>query len=428
MKLGKSKGWVLTFILISASLRLCGAQQPFAQSGQPIYPVNAKYVQGVGPGYWPTAGSGLSLNISSGSIVCGGTVPTTYPGGSLTMTASTTNYVQLNSSASCSPYSNTTGFINGNSPIAVVVAGASAITSVTDWRPFGVWGGGGGGGSTISYPSLGIVTSTGSAWGSAATSATIIGLFGSGACSGYLKSDGTCSTPTLAQTIAGVSHEWLNSYTASTGVFTQTQPSSADLSDISTLNAPTASALAGAPTQCINQFSTGIQASGNANCASERGVYGPFPLRDCVPDVTGLVFYTVANLTHWNQGGWQWAYSGFTGTPTLTCVVTFPHVLPVGTAKIVLQNLASSDATSGHTMTFKTCDGLISSTVNISAPSCASTQNFTTTSTGYAPSTLTFLVNSTATADAEMVVQIIATAQSSLAANVQLGTVFLEFQ
>jgi hypothetical protein len=36
-------------------------------------------------------------------------------------------------------------------------------------------------------------------------------------------------TPTLAQTIAAVSHEWLNSYSATTGAFTQTEPTLADL-------------------------------------------------------------------------------------------------------------------------------------------------------------------------------------------------------
>jgi hypothetical protein len=36
-------------------------------------------------------------------------------------------------------------------------------------------------------------------------------------------------TPTLAQTIAAVSHEWLNSYSATTGAFTQTEPTLADI-------------------------------------------------------------------------------------------------------------------------------------------------------------------------------------------------------
>lgn len=38
-------------------------------------------------------------------------------------------------------------------------------------------------------------------------------------------------TPTLAQTLTNVSHKWLNSYDASTGLFTQTQPAIVDLSD-----------------------------------------------------------------------------------------------------------------------------------------------------------------------------------------------------
>lgn len=38
-------------------------------------------------------------------------------------------------------------------------------------------------------------------------------------------------TPTLPQTIASASHKWLNSYTAGTGMFTETQPSCEDLSD-----------------------------------------------------------------------------------------------------------------------------------------------------------------------------------------------------
>jgi hypothetical protein len=36
-------------------------------------------------------------------------------------------------------------------------------------------------------------------------------------------------TPILAQTIAAVSHQWLNSYTSTTGAFTQTQPTLADV-------------------------------------------------------------------------------------------------------------------------------------------------------------------------------------------------------
>src|SRR5271166_4569971 len=41
--------------------------------------------------------------------------------------------------------------------------------------------------------------------------------------------------PTFPVTIAAVSHEWLNSYTSTTGLFTQSQPASTDLSDAASL-------------------------------------------------------------------------------------------------------------------------------------------------------------------------------------------------
>lgn len=110
-------------------------QQAQAQSGQPVYAVNAKYVQGVGPGYWPTAGSGLTLNIAAGTAYCSDPpVLVTYAGGTLTMTASQTNYVYLDPAASCAPAKNTTGFVVGQVPLAKVVTNGSAITSITDAR------------------------------------------------------------------------------------------------------------------------------------------------------------------------------------------------------------------------------------------------------------------------------------------------------
>ena len=107
------------------------AQQPQTQTA-PIYSANAKYVQGVGPGYWPTAGSGLTLNLSAGTANCAGT-SVTYAGSTLTMTASRTNYVFLNRESSCVPASNTSGF-GMNIPIAKVVAGSSTISSISDVR------------------------------------------------------------------------------------------------------------------------------------------------------------------------------------------------------------------------------------------------------------------------------------------------------
>jgi hypothetical protein len=111
------------------------AQQPQAQQGQPLSALNAKYVNGVAPGYWPTAGTGLTLNLSAGTALCGSPpAPVTYAGGTLTMTAAATEYVYLDPLLSCSPTLNTSGFGVGQIPIAVVVTNGSGITTVNDVR------------------------------------------------------------------------------------------------------------------------------------------------------------------------------------------------------------------------------------------------------------------------------------------------------
>jgi len=111
------------------------AQQAQAQQGQPLYAVNAKYVNGVAPGYWPTAGAGLTLNIAAGTAICGNLpVKVDYAGGTLTMTNAATNYVYLDPVASCVPAKNTTGFTAGAIPLAQVVAAGGVITGVTDVR------------------------------------------------------------------------------------------------------------------------------------------------------------------------------------------------------------------------------------------------------------------------------------------------------
>jgi len=108
-------------------------QQPQAQSGQPIYSVNAKFVQGVGPGYWPTAGSGLTLNLAAGTVTCDST-NVSYAGGTVSLAASSTNYVFLDQSNACAPASNTTGFTDVTIPVATVTTNATSIVAVTDLR------------------------------------------------------------------------------------------------------------------------------------------------------------------------------------------------------------------------------------------------------------------------------------------------------
>jgi hypothetical protein len=105
------------------------------QQGQPLDAGNSQQANGVAPGYSPTAGTGLTLNLSSGSALCGKPLaPVTYAGGTLTMTAAKTNFVYLNPVAFCAPASNTSGFDIGQIPIAVVVTNTSTITSVNDVR------------------------------------------------------------------------------------------------------------------------------------------------------------------------------------------------------------------------------------------------------------------------------------------------------
>jgi hypothetical protein len=125
--------------LVTRHSSLLFAQQPQTSdvsNPQPLFSINAKYVNGVAPGYWPTAGGGLTLALSAGTAFCGGTV-VTYAPGTLTMAASATNYVYLNTASACAPASNTTGFTATMIPIATVVTSSSAITSITDGRtPF----------------------------------------------------------------------------------------------------------------------------------------------------------------------------------------------------------------------------------------------------------------------------------------------------
>lgn len=99
----------------------------------PISAVNAKYVQGVGPGFWPTAGSGLSVTLTAGTANCAGTIEN-YSATALALTASTTNYVYLNTATSCAPAVKTSAFTSSDIPIATIVTGTTSITSIQDDR------------------------------------------------------------------------------------------------------------------------------------------------------------------------------------------------------------------------------------------------------------------------------------------------------
>jgi hypothetical protein len=140
----KKLAQIIPLFILSAVVAF--AQQPQTQTA-PLYSTNAKYTNGVAPGYWPKAGSGLTLNVAAGTSFCGGAIQT-YAGGTLTMSASTTNYVYLDPASSCAPATNTTGFTSSLIPIATVATGGSSITTITDDRTFFQQGSTVGGGMT----------------------------------------------------------------------------------------------------------------------------------------------------------------------------------------------------------------------------------------------------------------------------------------
>ncbi|HKS93015.1 MAG TPA: hypothetical protein VJQ83_13870, partial [Tepidiformaceae bacterium] len=130
----KSPKWLALMVLVAAR---APAQQPYTQTA-PIYAVNAEFAQGVGPGFWPTSGAGLTLNMASGTSVCN-SVPALYPSGSLTLASSAINYVYIDPNT-CGPSFNTTGYPAGSLPIASVTTNGGGITGINDQRTWFVVG------------------------------------------------------------------------------------------------------------------------------------------------------------------------------------------------------------------------------------------------------------------------------------------------
>lgn len=118
-------------------------------------------------------------------------------------------------------------FLIFNDSSAVAVTLNSALTI-----PFFFFATNGGTGTVTLTPTTGLIN------GSASWVLQENGLF-------LIAFDGTnwktSDVLVLAQTIAATSHEWLNSYTASTGLFTATQPAFSDISgNLTTSQLPTA--------------------------------------------------------------------------------------------------------------------------------------------------------------------------------------------
>jgi hypothetical protein len=114
----------------------------FAQSPQtstaPLYDVNAKYTNGVAPGYAPTidAGGGPFLDIGPGTAFCGSTVRTAVAS-VFQLNTNATSYIYLDTTASCAVTVSTSVFTSTQIPIAIVVVSNGLITGITDVRtPF----------------------------------------------------------------------------------------------------------------------------------------------------------------------------------------------------------------------------------------------------------------------------------------------------
>jgi hypothetical protein len=141
-------------VIFSLTVAIAAAAQQPATQNAPIFATNAQWVQGIGIGYWPTPGSGLTLNVAAGTANCAGT-RVAYAGGTLTMTASATNYVYLDGTSSCVLAQNTTGYPSTNAIfIATVVTSGSAITGITDDRTMFFIGNGASSGANTALSNL----------------------------------------------------------------------------------------------------------------------------------------------------------------------------------------------------------------------------------------------------------------------------------
>ena len=284
----KKRGLLLWLTIICA-VTSTFAQQSQTQAVPELFPVNAKYVQGFGPGYWPTAGSSLTLNVAPGTAVCNNTIRT-YAGGTLSLAPNATNFVYLNTSNNCVPASNTTGFTSTTIPIATVLTTNTAISSVTDVRTMFVSGGGAGSGSVTSVglamPSLFSVSGspvTGSGTLTASLANQNANLFMAGPASGG------ATTPAFR----GLVGADLPTPSASTLGGTQSKTCTAGqfLNQISTAGTPTCGTPSGGGSTGLGNSTTVIDASlqAGANFGLKlNAAVAACPENGCVIDARGL--------------------------------------------------------------------------------------------------------------------------------------------
>jgi len=145
---GRHAALILGLALVTLMPGLTSLGQQPTTTSQPNVRISALYVNGVAPGYRPTIGAGLTVNLGPGTAFCGGQVQS-YAGGSLALAANATNYVYLDPTVSCAPATNTSGFTSTTIPLATVQTSGSSVSAVSDVRTsFASVGGGGAGSAT----------------------------------------------------------------------------------------------------------------------------------------------------------------------------------------------------------------------------------------------------------------------------------------
>jgi hypothetical protein len=140
---------------------------------------------------------------------------------------------------------------------------------------------------------------------------------------------------------------------------------------------------------------------GNIQFASTGSGGGNPLLENCISDQTGNSFYSAIAFTNWFSGNWQFI-------PNTTTYFNCEVYIPAGqTGATIVLDVFDSDATAGHTANLQTCDTVLNTgSLNVGSLTCATAQTFTTTTTAYSRSTLTFSVQSTLSNGSLLVVKV----------------------
>lgn len=137
----------------------------------------------------------------------------------------------------------------------------------------------------------------------------------------------------------------------------------------------------------------------------------------------GNSFWTVQPYTNWDSGHWEWTcgsgcpHAGADSSGDLYGSIRVPSNIS-GTLQIVI-DLSSADTTNGHTETYQTCDAVTTSRqLQVGVFTCAATQNYSSTTTAFSNTELTFNVQSTAIVDEYLLVKIHHSASGTATSNV----------